>query len=213
MLVKQLSDILGDKALAIEELGLLYGYRHSVSVQDALKAIGHTNVKLLDFLADQKHFSIDGCLVKVAKNQDTPKTLANPCATRKQKVQGLIEVQVSIELRVPNTAPQRLACDEDDFQLLRLDASESVAKAKQIIKAAEQMPFPDCDLVLGAEVGRFQIEKKLADNLSLSDAGISHGALLVMIVYASANSLASQLESLLQERIGLSTNELSLLAT
>jgi len=208
--VKQLSGLLGENAMTTEELGMLYSYRHLVSVQDALKVLGHTNGKLQDFLADQQHFSIDGCLVKVAKTQQAPKHLASPCSTQKEKEQGPIEVTVSIELHVPGKEPQRLVCDEDDLQVLRLDASESVAKAKEIIAASEQMPFSDCNLVLGEEVGRFQIEKKLADHLSLHDAGVRNGALLVMIVHASVNSLASQLEELLQERVGLSPNELSL---
>jgi len=203
-LAKQLSDLLGDKALAVEELGLLYIHRHLVSVGDALKALGHATGKLHDFLAEQKHFSIEGSLVKTAKV--SPKSSTSPCTTGQKGrfqviLQGPIEVRVDIEIHVPGNAPERLLCDEDDLDWLRLDASGSVAKAKEIITAFNQMPFRDCDLVLG--------ETTLEDHLSLHDAGVSNGTHLVMIVRASTNSLVSQLETLLLERVGLSPNELS----
>lgn len=128
-----------------------------------------------------------------------------------EKVPEEIEVKVTIELHVPGRAPERMSSDEnDDLKMLRLDASQSIARAKAIIAASEQMPFPDSDLVLGQEVGRFQIEKKLGDHLSLRDAGVRNGALLVMIVHASVDSLVSQLEGLLKERVGLSPHDLSL---
>lgn len=214
-LVKQLSDLVGDKTITTEELGLLYAHRHLVPVQDALKTLGHVKGKLQDFLADQKTFILDGSRVKLAKAQQAPKPTAALSSiqeeTIQEKVPEEIEVKVTIELHVPGRAPERMASDEnDDLKMLRLDASQSILQAKQIIAASEQMPFPNTDLVLGHEVGRFQIEKKLADHMSLRDAGVRSGALLVMIVRASVDSLVSQLEGLVQERVGLSPNDLSL---
>jgi len=203
-LVKQLSDLLGDKALSIEELGLLYIHRHLVPVTDALKALGHATGKLQHFLADQKHFSIEGNLVKVQQAPNRPASPGSPSQKGRFTciLQSLIAVSVHIEIHVPGKAPKRQLCDEDDEDQLRLDTSGSVAQAKEIIAAYNQIPFPDCDLMLGDEI--------LESELSLYDAGISDGANLVMVVHASQNSLASQLEALLLERVGLSPNELSL---
>lgn len=214
-LVKQLSDLIGDKTIATEELGLLYAHRHLVPVQDALKTLGHVKGKLQDFLCDKKTFIIDGSRVKLAKSQQATKPAASLCSIQEEPIQEKvleeIEVKVTIELHVPGRAPERMASDEnDDLKMLRLDASQSIARAKEIIAASEQMPFPDSELVFGQEVGRFQIEKKLADHMSLRDAGVRNGALLVMIVRASVDSLVSQLEGLLKERVGLSPNDLSL---
>lgn len=203
-LVKQLSDLLGDKALSMEELGLLYIHRHLAPVTDALKALGHATGKLQHFLADQKHFSIEGNLVKV---QRSPKCSASPRSpTQKGRftciLQALIAVSVEIEIRVPGKAAKRQSSDEDDLDQLRLDTSGSVAQAKEIIAAYNQIPFPDCDLMLEGQI--------LEGKLSLHEAGISEGANLVIVVHASQDSLTSQLEALLLERVGLSPNELSL---
>lgn len=191
-LAKQLSDLLGDKAMTAEELGLLYIHRHLVSVQDALEVLGHPNCKLQTFLADQKHFCLEGGLVKVSK------------------LSLVLEVRVGIELHVPGKAPEHLCCEEGDQQVLRLDASESVAKAIDVIKASEQMPFLDCNLALAEGNAGPQAGREMPRHLSLRDAGVVNGAILVMVVHASVSSLAAQLEGLLRERVALSPNELSL---
>jgi len=193
-LVKQLSELLGDKALSTEELGLLYVHRHSVPVEDALKAVGHAKGKLQHFLAEQKCFSLAGSLVKVAQVQQPPQALTSP--------PSLIYVKVDVEIHVPGKEPERQSDNDDDVDTLRLQASETVANAKEIIAAFEQMPFADRDLVLDGQ--------KLEDHISLHDAGVKNGDRLMMVVRASASSLASQLEGLLWERVGLSPNELSL---
>merc|ERR1719316_2436030 len=115
---------------------------------------------------------------------------------------------VSVEVHVPGKAITSLSDSddwlglEDGYESLRLKSSDTVARAKEIIAATQQIPFPDRDLLLEG--------KTLEDGLSLTEAGVTNGALLVMMVRASEASLASQLEELLRERTGLSPNELSL---
>lgn len=53
--VGQLEELLGDESMLPEELGLLYSYRHSISCEDKLKAIG-TDANLKMFLENQKGF-------------------------------------------------------------------------------------------------------------------------------------------------------------
>lgn len=203
-LVKQLSDLLGKQAVSPEELGLLYSYRYANSFEDALKALGHADAELRGFLESQKCFSFQGDLVKLV--QATEKVLQPLVALstiNEDKVHRKIEVTVSVEVHVPGKSPELLARDDDDEDsYMRLEASETVARSKEIIAASEQMPFPDRDLWLG--------EQKLKDEVSLDDAGVKNGALLVLVVHASEASLASQLEKLLSERVGLSPSELGL---
>lgn len=203
-LAKQLSDLLDKKAMAIEELGFLYSYRHAASFDDALKAMGSASGNIRDFMENQKCFSIHGNLVKVA--QATEKVVqpsAALCPIKEDKAHGMIEVSVSIEVHVAGKSPELLERDEDDDIYMKLEVSDTVAKAKAIIAGYEQMPFQDRDLMLG--------DTKLEDGLSLSEAGVKNGSALVMAVRASESSLASQLEELLWERAGLSPSELGLL--
>jgi len=192
-LVKQLSELIGSKAVSPEELSLLYVYRHSIPLNDALKALGHADIKFKDFLDEQKCFCVEAGLVKVVKVEQIPPPL---------KAQGgHIKVRISVEVHVPGKAPECVS-DEEALDSIRLDSSETVAKAKEIIAAAEQMPFPDRALQLGDE--------KLEDGLSLYAAGVTDGALLKMTVCATEAALSSQLEELLAGRKALSPNELSL---
>jgi hypothetical protein len=65
-LVKQLSGLLQARDLSIDELGLLYCYKHGVSVPQALKMLGHEG-KLQDFLKAQKEFRLDGGRVGIVR--------------------------------------------------------------------------------------------------------------------------------------------------
>jgi len=205
ILIKQLSDLLDKNTLALEELGLLYSYRHAASFADALHAMGHASGSIRDFMGSQKCFSIDGNLVKsVQANEKIAQPLPSPlCPIKEDRAHGTIEVSVSIEVHTAGKSPSLLERDDEDDIYMKLEVSDSVAKAKAVIAAYEQMPFQDRDLMLG--------ETKLEDALSLSEAGVKNGAALVMAVHASESSLASQLEELLRERAGLSPSELGLL--
>lgn len=203
-LAEQLSGLLGTKALSPEELSLLYARRHFVPLSDALKAMGFGGGKLKDFLDVQKCFSLVGDLVKVVETQKVAQPTTSLCPIEEDKVHGPIEVTISVQVHVPGKTPESLAEIDDDCSLdsMRLEASDTVANAKKIIAAFEQIPFPDCDVLCGGN--------KLEDSHSLNDAGVTSGCCLVLLVHASEASLASQLEDLLWERAALSPNELSL---
>lgn len=56
--VKQLADLLQARDLSADELGLLYCYKHGVSINQALKLIGFDG-KFVEFLKFQKAFAVD----------------------------------------------------------------------------------------------------------------------------------------------------------
>lgn len=203
-LVKQLSDLLGAKTMSPEELSLLYCYRHLVTLEDAIKALGHSNGKPSAFLNDQKCFSIQNGIVKLASAQQMQQPSTDVCPTQENHLRGTIEVKVSIVIHAAGKAQQSpaLSQDEDSSDSLHFEVSETVAKAKKIIASALQVPFPNRDLLHQG--------KKLEDGVTLREAGVTNGASIVMVVHVSGASLASQLEELLSERTGLSPNELSL---
>lgn len=202
-LVKQLSDLIGAASMSPEELSLLYIHRHLVSLGDVLKALGHADGKLEHFLDSHKRFSLENGLVKIVHSQKTTGTLTKSC----KDLCGPIEVRISVALQVhgkenkENHSPLLIE-DEDGLDSLRFEASDTVARAKEIIAAVEQIPFPHRELLLQG--------KKLEDGLSLHDAGVTNGDILVMKVHASEASLISQLGELLSEWTGLSPNDLSL---
>merc|ERR1719460_2783682 len=68
-LVKQLVELLRARDLSSDELGLLYCYKHGVSVKEALKTLGHDG-KLQDFLKKQKGFLVENGLVTLLR-EDT----------------------------------------------------------------------------------------------------------------------------------------------
>lgn len=203
-LIQQLSDLLEKKTLALEELNFLYSYRYAASFEDALKAVGHGDGNIRDFMEGQKCFSIHGHLVKVVQAiEKVEQQSAGLCSIKEDRAHGVIEVSVSIEVHVAGKSPEPVECDEDDDIYMSLESSDTVAKAKAVIAAYEQMPFQDLDLMLG--------ETKLEDGISLSEAGVKNGSALVLAVHASESSLSSQLEELLWERAALSPSELGLL--
>jgi uncharacterized ubiquitin-like protein YukD len=207
-LIKQLSDLLGKKAMSPEELGLLYSYKYSISFEDVVNALGSSSCKLRSFLESQKCFSFQGDCVKVVdateKARQQPPVVLAPI--QEDKVHRFIEVSVSVELHTPQgkshpTFTHDLEEDEDNY--MRLQASETVARSMEIIAASEQTPFPDRDLWMG--------DQRLANDISLEDAGVKNGCALKMKVRASEAAFASQLEELVRERTALATSELDLL--
>jgi len=202
-IIKQLSDLLGNQAMSPNEISLLYSYRFAVSIEDALNALGYGNAQLRGFMESKKCFCFQGDCVKLAQASEKEEQLSTCLPTiKEEKANGLIEVKVVVEVRVAGRSPELLLRDEDDEMLLRLEASGTVSRAKEIIAATEQMPFPSRDLLLG--------EQKLEDEVSLADCGVKNGSTLVMVVHASEASLAQQLEELLYKRAALSPSELGL---
>jgi len=198
-LVKQLSDLLGEHAGSVEELGLLYIHRHGPSIDEVFQYLGLADQKISTFLESQKCFSLENGLVKKSL---VPKNLAESATGTNDA--GIIKVRVLVQLGA-SAKPSLCSFDDDDADEtpLCLERSGTVANAKKVIAAAELIPFPEHDLVLG--------DKKLVNELSLNDAGVRSGDSLILVVRASETTLVSQLEELLRERAALSPTELSLL--
>lgn len=195
ILAKQLLDILGNKAMSTEELGLLYTYRHQVPVQAALQILGFGKGKFKDFLSEQKCFSLDGDAVK-AVCQDKPAPITCPA-------DKIVEIKTDVEVHVAGKVVKRVTCDDDDEDMngVYVDLSQTVEKAKAIISASEQMPFPETALMLAGA--------KLQDGYKLFEAGVKKGDTLLLVVHASEDALVAQLECFLKDRVALSANELS----
>mmetsp|Transcript_120250 Transcript_120250/g.256647 ORF Transcript_120250/g.256647 Transcript_120250/m.256647 type:complete len:553 (+) Transcript_120250:155-1813(+) len=68
-LVQQLSDFLQARDLSCDELGLLYCYKHGVSITQALNTLG-SDEKLQDFVKKQKQFQLENNNVALVR-QDT----------------------------------------------------------------------------------------------------------------------------------------------
>jgi len=85
-IAKQLSDLLRHRDLTCDELGLLYCYKHGVSINQALKTIG-IDAKLQDFLKDQKTFVLEGNKVSLVRGDTT----LQPLSVSKQLEQLLRE--------------------------------------------------------------------------------------------------------------------------
>mmetsp|Transcript_95397 Transcript_95397/g.269561 ORF Transcript_95397/g.269561 Transcript_95397/m.269561 type:complete len:521 (+) Transcript_95397:109-1671(+) len=66
-LAQQLSELLQARDLSCDELGLLYCYKHGVSVGQALKLLGH-DAKLPDFLRQHKQFQLDKNTVAIVRD-------------------------------------------------------------------------------------------------------------------------------------------------
>lgn len=196
-LIKQLSELLGKQAVVPEELSLLYSYRYACSFEDALKALGHDG-GLRAFLEGQKCFCFLGERVQLAQALQPPATL---CPIKEDKVQRIIAANISVDVRV--AGKKSMPLDEDDEVMMRLEASDTVARAMEIIAASEQTPFPQRELWLG--------NQKLEAQLSLDEAGVTDGSSLRMVVHASEASLITQLEDVLQQRMAVSPGDLGLL--
>merc|ERR1719408_1081614 len=65
-LVNQLTELLQARDLTCDELGLLYCYKHGVSINQALKTVGHTE-KFQDFIKKQKGLMVENGLVKLIR--------------------------------------------------------------------------------------------------------------------------------------------------
>jgi hypothetical protein len=66
-LAQQLAELLQARDLSSDELGLLYCYKHGVSINQALKTVGCTE-KFPDFIRKQKQLSIEAGRVSLVRN-------------------------------------------------------------------------------------------------------------------------------------------------
>jgi len=92
-LVSQLQELLQARELSCDELGLLYTYKHGVSVNQALKTIGYQE-KLQDFIRKQKEFVLENGKV-ILKRNDTglkPFSVADECKKILEENDGSMEI-------------------------------------------------------------------------------------------------------------------------
>jgi len=92
-LVTQLSELLQARELSCDELGLLYTYKHGVSVNQALKTIGYQE-KFQDFIRKQKELMLENGKV-VLKRSDTglkPFSVADECKKILEENGGTMDV-------------------------------------------------------------------------------------------------------------------------
>jgi hypothetical protein len=75
-IVKQLKDLLKSRDLTADELGLLYCYKHGVSINQALKTIGLEAVKLADLLKDRKEFVMENGKISMVRDDTSLKPLS-----------------------------------------------------------------------------------------------------------------------------------------
>jgi len=71
-LVKQFAELLHTRDLSCDEIGMLYCYKHGVSANQSLKAIGYDG-RLVDFLKIQKKFLVENGLVTLVREDTTIK--------------------------------------------------------------------------------------------------------------------------------------------
>merc|ERR1719428_1557191 len=71
-LVNQLTELLQARDLTCDELGLLYCYKHGVSINQALKTVGHPE-KFHDFIKTRKEFAVDNGRVTLVRNDTSLK--------------------------------------------------------------------------------------------------------------------------------------------
>lgn len=201
MVSKQLHDLLGTKQMTREELSMMYSYQHGMSLQDAFNVLGYSKEQSSAFFDDHKQFAVQGGQIKaVSILKTSPQSEAPP----QIDPNSTLEVTVQVEVKSSVGAKPGLFDDseEDESLVVCLKLLQTVAQAKKVIQEVAQVSFPDVELNLGGV--------KLQNATTLADAGISTGCNLTMIVHASEDALASQLEDLVAERIALSPNELAL---
>lgn len=92
--VKQLADLLQARDLSADELGLLYCYKHGVSINQALKLIGFDG-KFVEFLKFQKAFAVDQNRVTLVRED----TALKPFSVTDEVVQLLKSNSGSMEVK------------------------------------------------------------------------------------------------------------------
>jgi len=147
-LVSQLTELLQARELSCDELGLLYTYKHGVSVNQALKTIGYQE-KLQDFIRMQKEMMLENGKV-VLKRSDTglkPFSVAEECKKILQENGGAMDVpllcskftqkfNVSIQ-SIVNMRPAEFLLKEKDLFMMSAQGRGQVSlKSAQVRQTA-----------------------------------------------------------------------------
>jgi len=168
-LTQQLTALLQNKPLPIDELGLLYVHKYGVSTNDALKALG-CEESLKDFLSENKQL-----------------TIVNGCVTPATSVRDQIKLYVSLQRSAP--ASSWLNYDEEEEETTKFEikagVDETVASVKTRAAEAAQVSeaFPELKLTAGG--------KPLEDETKLSACSLQEGASLELQACASEQSLSA----------------------
>merc|ERR1719428_250685 len=128
-LVQQLAGLLQARDLTSDELGLLYCYKHGVSINQALKTIGYTE-KFPDFIKKQKPLSIENGRVSLIRNDTKMKPFSASEEIQKilQENGGRMDIQslcskftqkfnISIQSVVSMRPAEFLEKEKDQFAL------------------------------------------------------------------------------------------------
>merc|ERR1719463_471848 len=143
-LVQQLSELLQARDLSADELGLLYCYKHGVSINQALKTVGCTE-KFADYIKKQKQLLIENGRVSLIRSDTKMKPFCASDEIKKilQENGGRMDIQslcskftqkfnVSIQ-SVVNMRPGEFLEKEKDFFAL-------AGRGQVILRSEQQKP-------------------------------------------------------------------------
>jgi len=85
-LVQQLSELLQTRDLSLDELGLLYCYKHGASIGQALELLGFQG-KLVSFIGEQKTLSMNGDSVTLVREDSKLKPVVIGCDKKRVPLQ------------------------------------------------------------------------------------------------------------------------------
>jgi len=152
-LAQQLSELLQARDLTADELGLLYCYKHGVSISQALKTIGFTE-KFPDFIKQQKQLLIENGRVSLIRSDTKMKPFCASDEIKKilQENGGHMDIQslcskftqkfnVSIQ-SVVNMRPAEYLEKEKDLFAVAGRGQVSLRSTEQQKSAKETQPQP-----------------------------------------------------------------------
>jgi len=152
-LAQQLSELLQARDLSADELGLLYCYKHGVSINQALKTVGCTE-KFADYIKKQKQFLIENGRVSLIRSDTKMKPFCASDEIKRilQENGGRMDIQslcskftqkfnVSIQ-SVVNMKPGEFLEKEKDLFAVAGRGQVSLRSAEQQKPAKETQPQP-----------------------------------------------------------------------
>merc|ERR1719401_1659618 len=189
-LARQLEELLQAKALAPNELSLLYSHKYGLTVTQALKTLGLGDEQLVAFVQRQKRLHLkNGVVEAMAQGEVDSGARTEPSELAK----AAFEVRITVTLKHPSRLDEVIATS------VMVKPADTVLSLKERIMAAELLPLPGALLSLAG--------KNLNDQQRLEDAGITMGSHVDLSVRASERVFTRQLVDLVQGRI-LSVKEL-----
>merc|ERR1719463_35092 len=181
-LVQQLSELLQARDLTSDELGLLYCYKHGVSINQALKTVGYTE-KFPDFIKKQKQLLLENGRVSFVRSDTKMKPFCASDEIKRilQENGGRMDIQslcskftqkfnVSIQ-SVVNMKPGEFLEKEKDLFAVAGRGQVSLRSAEQQKPAKETQPQPRAQRQQREEVK--VVQPKVPVHNDPSDAQVS----------------------------------------